>query len=385
MVRAPAQLSGTMTVSPRYEVMNVGITDTIMLLGHDDHLTLNDPQPVGSMHEAVVAMGSNTESPLLRSVLEAYYAGNRDIWMMAVAPLSEYESDLEDRDTAYYETYLSRLQTAYTLLLEMGIEDIIVPVDAPLNSTVDFLEPLASYCAQRYKNEGKICLGFMGTRGEILQEDVDALTSDTRLSNIGTVGKFLSIFVGDGTFNLSELPFAYSQSAATTAAATFSTLPPDRGLTYRRMPNIVGLSSPELTKPQVESLALSGLNPIITSAQGRRGQPFEVVAATDNTLAPQDSDYWSLTQLRLIKTIVSEIYRLGIRRMNAPTVDQFRHEVDQYLLDLQSNGMLRGFQFEARRNAFDPYKIDVDLVLTPYFGVRSVHVDVLVAPGEGEF
>lgn len=384
MVRGPTKLTGEMNVSPAYDVTNVGITDSIMLLGHDDHMPLNDPRPVGSMREALVALGPNPDSPLLRAVLEAYYAGNRDMWAMAVAPMSEYESDLSLRDTAYYQTYKDRLDVAYSQLGDMGIEDIIVPVDAPLNSTIDFLKPLVKYCVNRYRNEGKICLGFIGTRGSITQADVDALVADTRFSDIGEPGRFITTFVGDGTFNLGELSFAYSQSVATVAAATFSTLPPNRGLVYKRLPNVVGLSSPELTDTQVESLALAGLNSAISTTQGRRGRPFEIVLSSDNTLAPEGSDYWSLAQIRLIKTIVSEIYRLGLRRMKSPSIEQFRSDVNEYLRNLQSQNMLRDFEFHARRNFFDPYRIDVDLVVRPFFGVRAISLNLLVAPGEEE-
>lgn len=385
MVRGPAQLTGSMSVSPSYDVMNVGITDTLMLLGHDANLPLNDPRPVGSIREMLVNMGPNTNSPLLKGMLEAYYAGNRDMWVMAVAPLSEYESDLDERDTSYYQTYRDRLNIAYDQLLDMGVEDLIVPIDAPFNSTVDFLGPLLKYCVNRYNNHGKICLGFLGTRGPITQSDVDALSQDSRINSVGTAGKFISIFVGDGSFTLGELPNSYTQSVAGIAAATFSTLPPNRGLTYRRLPNVVRTAGIDLTHDQLDTLASAGLNPITVTAQGRRGQPFEVVAASDNTLAPEASDYWSLTQLRLIKTIVSEIHRMGIRRMNSPTIDHFRHEVDSYLIELQSNNMLRDYSFNARRAANDPFTIEVDLSLRPFFGLKTVELDLLVAPGEEEF
>ncbi len=64
----------SMAESPRYEVMGVGETDDIFLVGHADGLSLHTPYRVTSMKEAVKRLNGDTDSPLLR--------GSHSIWSM---------------------------------------------------------------------------------------------------------------------------------------------------------------------------------------------------------------------------------------------------------------------------------------------------------------
>lgn len=382
------KLTASMHESSLYRRMGAGLTDRIFLLAHDSSLPLNDPYPVSSMHEAVRALDGNTQSPLLLSLMEAYYSGARDIWLVAAAPLEEYEPDLDERGPAYYETYRDRLNATYDVIKYFDAAQIVVPVDAPFNSTVDFLGPLVNYCVEAFTLSGNIHLGVMGTRGTIDDATVDAMINDPRLgfdeegiAVLGQAGKFVSVFVGDGTYHLKELPLNHTSSVAVGVAAVMSQLPLDRGMTYRKINNIINTSG-DIAQANIEKLAAARLNPVSRNLRGRRGNPFEVIAFTDNTLAWDGSDFWSLVQTRLAAVVSHEVRAMGQRRLGTIGYDIFRDEVETYLAALVTDGVIRGYDLFVRRDLVDKGRVLVDIDLEPYFGLRRIHVSNKVGPAQ---
>ena len=378
-------MQGSMAVSPRYQVMNEGLTDTVMLLGMDDNLTKGEPRPVNDLKKMVKEMGRDPESPLLQALLEVYYAGGRDIWVVAVDDLSGYEPDLDERDSSYYQAWKDKLVDQFDDLTDLGVEDVVVPLDAPFNSSIDFLKPTLEYCLERYRRGGDIVQGFIGTRGRIDDEEAETLAQDGRLDTIrqtAEAGKFLTVMVGDVSLNLEEMPFGHTASVAPTAAGRSSRLPLDRGLVNRRLPNVNRIAGPILKSDTVSKLSQSGLNPVTTTSAGRRGEPFEVVLASDNTLALEGSDFWSYQQIRLASNISKEIKQLGNRRMGNVNFETFRSDVIDYLNFLENEDTIRDFQADISRSPTNPYRAKVDLLIRPYAGIRQIEIDIEVAPEE---
>lgn len=398
------RLSASMQESPLYAAMGVGFTDRLFLLAHhgtwnddigdlDGPIKLNDPYPVSSMQQAVDDLGADTDSPLLLALMEAYYSGARDIWLVAVAPMyldntatptMEYEPDFTLRGIAYYTQYRDRLNATYEILKYWDIAQITVPVDAPFNSTVDFLGPLVNYCMEGLNLSGDIHLGIMGTRGTIDTAMVNALVSDGRLAytELGQAGKFVSVFAGDGTYQLKELPFHHTSSLAVGIAAELTQLPLDRGLTYHRLRNVIHTVGPDLPHADINRLAEARINYVGRNIRGRRNNSFEVIPFTDNTLAWDGSDYWSLAQTRLVSVVSAQIRSLGMRRLGTIGYDLFRKDVEDYLINLANDNMIRGYELDIRRDQTDRNKVLVDVELLPYFGVREIYAHIVVGPGQ---
>lgn len=397
------KLSATMRESPLYATMGVGLTDRLFLLAHhgtwsgelgdlEGPIKLNDPYPVASVQEAVDALGADTDSPLLLALMEAYYSGARDIWLVAAAPMridgatptSEYESDPTLRDAAYYETYRDRLNATYEILKYWDLAQVTVPVGAPFNSTVDFLGPLINYCTEALTLSGDIHLGIMGTTGTITSSTVDALVSDGRLEHeaLGQAGKFVSVFAGDGTYQLKELPFHHTSSLAVGIAAELTQLPLDRGLTYHRLRNVLHTVGPDLSHEDVNRLAEARINYVGRNVRGRRNNNFEVIPFTDNTLAWDGSDFWSLAQTRLVSAVSTQIRSLGKRRLGTIGYGLFKQDVENYLLNLATENLIRGYDLNIRRDERAPNTVLVDVELLPYFGVREIHAHISVGPGQ---
>lgn len=418
-LQAP-QLVASMHESPLYGIMGAGLTDAIFLLGHADGLELNTPYQVTSIRGAMRDMnfGESTpveinwdgepvvwngetataegplgrESPLLRAMLEVYFAGARDIWLVAVAPMSEYEPDLSNRDTAYYQMYKDRLDDTYDILSKWDTPQLIVPLEAPFNSTVDFLGPLAKHCYETtfslrdpevegyLKEERQIQIGILGTRGAIEQADIDAMIQDGRLDKLGNAGRHVLIFVGDVMFNFAELQLGHTTSAAAVVAAEIAQLPLNRGMTHRILNNVITTNGADLTTEQIEALANAKLNPVGRSTLGKRGNSFQVIAFTDNTLAQRGSDYSTLPILRLTAKVSNRIKAIGMTHIGMVGEGTFKRQVDDYLMGLAETDIIRGYQLSITRAPDDLYRLIVDVVLTPYGSLRQIHVPVTVGP-----
>jgi hypothetical protein len=387
---SPPSLSGTMRESPLYQTMGVGFTDRVFLLGHADGLAINDPYRVNSVQEAVNALGADSTAPLLRAMLETYYSGCRDIYIVAAAPMSEYVGQLEDRlipqfgGLNFYEKYHERLAATYSLLLDFDLLQIVVPVEASFINTgaADFLGQLTAFCQDAFTITGVIPLGLLGTRGKLDEATIDELAADPRLLTQGDAGKFVALLAGEATLNLKELPTIYATSVASSVAGELSRLRFDHGLTYHRLGNVISPTHADLTKAQITKLAEAKVNPLIRTIAGKRGVPFQCVLATDNTLADFGSDYWSLTQMRLVARMLDRIRSLGRRFIGTIGFGEFKAEVHAYLVGLMADGSVRGATADIRRSDPHSLKVLVDVVVQPYFGIREVTFSCEVGPSE---
>lgn len=375
-------LKATMKESALYRTMGVGTTDRIFLIGHADGIPLNDPYPVADMQDAVNALGADTNSPLLRGLFEAYFAGARDMWLIAAAPMSEYEPDLALRDTAYYQTYYDRLNVTYSIIEQWDMAQITVPIEAPFNTNVDFLGQLVVHCANSSTISGSVHLGFIGTRGVLTPAMVNAMSNDARIPRLQDAGKLVTIFAGDVVYNFPEMEGTHTASGVVAAAAAFAQLPLNRGLTYRSLRNVVGPVGPDLSKDQIEQLAQAKINPIIRTVKGKRGTSYEAVIASDNTLAMDGSDYWSLAQMKLVSSVSASIRELGKKQLGGIGLVMFKNDVIQYLNGLFQADVLRNYTIDIKRDPIDRTKVLVYLTLSPYLGLRQIFVQIEVGPSQ---
>ncbi|HJS83594.1 MAG TPA: hypothetical protein VJ742_12245 [Nitrososphaera sp.] len=389
---AKPRLRGLIRESPAYQVLGVGFTNVIFLLGHADGLALNSPYQVASIQEAVNLLGADAESPLVRGMLEAYYSGARDIFIVAVAPMSEYIDDVNDRLTLkpslggmnFYQRYYDRLVETYAILREWDFADFLVPLEASFYNTgdVNFVEQLVQHCSDSFALSGKIRFALLGTRGNITREAVTEMVFEDRLHQ-GNDGKFVSVIVGDGLINNKEIGVAYQGSVVPSVAGLLSALPLNRGITYLPIPNIVMPTHTDFRQAEIEALTNAKLNPVIRTTRGRRGERFKTVVATDNTLGADGTDYWSLVQLRLVATIIERIRTMGRRRIGTIEFGEFRMAVFEYMAKLQGDKVIRDYSASVTRHPDIPTTALVDVSVRPYFGIREIVASIEVGPSLG--
>lgn len=421
----PPRRYGQMRESFRYEVLGVGLTDTIFLVGHADGIGINSPFRVINIQEAVNAIGADTACPLLRAMLEAYNSGARDIWLVASAPMSEYipvgAADHSARFVGraewggdnFYERYNQRLLTTYDALDDWENVEILVPVEAAFHDSggVNFLDPLVFNCYKRFRDTGFVSIGILGTQiGSWTDQDLIDMQNHDIIQGLGDFSKqafldyisdtqgadmaaevadnlpykFGLVVFGEGNFTLPQITTAYTGSVAATAAGLLSASRLDQGLTYRELPNISAPIGRDLSQDQVKTLCNLRINPFIRTVQARRGRDYKSVIATDNLFMPDGTDFWSVVQMRLVGKVVNQIKLLGNRAIGTIAYETFKRDVQEMLDLLVVNGQLRGFNLNIYRRPSQEdtnQTVYVSLGLTPYSGVRELFFVVEVGPG----
>lgn len=421
----PPRIYGTMHESHEYQVMGVGITDTIFLIGHADGIELNAPHQVINMQETVNLLEGNLRSPLMRGMLEAYNAGARDIWIVAAAPMSEY-IDFDGIDKTprllgieewggmtFYEKYNERLQVTYELLSQYEVIEILVPLEAPFHDAggVNFFDDLVWNCYNRFKASGYPSFGIIGTQmGACTPADIYAMRTspivqgmgdfsresfldyieeeygeDTRAEVVDDIPyKFGMIISGEAAIALPQSPIVYNGSVAAMAAGVLSNNLLTTGLTYQWLPNAINPLGRDLTQDEIKELARNRINPLVRKVKGKRGAPYNCVIATDNVFMATGSDFWSVVSVRMTAKVIQEIKVLGDGAIGTIEYNNFKKNVKLMLDKLRSTNNIKDYSLNIWRDSpyVDPNQtVHVEIALTPYATVREIYFQVRVGPG----
>jgi hypothetical protein len=380
-------LSGLMRQSSQYRVMGVGITDSIMLIGHADADIMYEPYQVVDMREVVNFLGADSTSPLLRGVLEAYNAGCKDIWIYPAAPMSEYEEVISNRLTDvegqnFYERYYDRLTSAYSDLVSWDVNEIIVPIEAVFydSGNVDFVSQLVTFCADAFATTGVVTLGVIGTRiSEPTSSKIDAMAADSRISDMEN-GNFVMIALGEGLINLPQISTTYISSLAVQTAALISTVSLGRSIAGIKMPFVSSVVGPNYSEAQIEALTQAKINPVVRSKRGKRGATYEAKLLTDNTLGQEGSDFWAMTQMRIVSNCINQIRFYGYSFIGEAGSENLKQAIYYHLDKLRKNNYIRDFSLNITMEERNSRAV-VSIGITPIFGIRNIYFQTEVGPG----
>lgn len=414
-------LVGIMQEAPQYQALSLGSTDTVLLVGHADAEVMHEPYRVVNIKKAVTFLGTDSTSPLLRGLLEAYNSGCKDIWLYAAAPMSEYVAPNQDRFTAtftsgvitglspdvpqntaayvnistgfysasdqgmynYYQKWYERLFHAYARLLTWDFPDYIVPIEAAFynTGTVDFAKQLINYCVDAFTQTGSIILGVLGTRiANPTTADVTALATDSRMASYGENGKFVMVVVGEGLIAHPQISTTYSSSFAVQTACLLAVASLNRSISGLKLPGVSTIIGNNLSDDQIQSLCLAKLNPVVRTQKGKRGLAYEARLLTDNTLGATGSDYWSMTQMRIVAQVVNKIRQIGYNYIGELTFDLFREAVNSYLKSLKNNNFVVDYTLKIEASPVTG-TATVTVGLTPISGIRNIYFTTTVGPG----
>lgn len=382
LLSAPS-LSGVMNVSSSQQNMGQGLTDRTFLVGHSDGLPINDPYQVASMSEAFAVLNVDSTSPLARTLLETYHGGCRDIWLVATAPMSEYEPDPTLRDNAYYAAHKARLDITYAILQNWDLVQTLVLIEAPFYNAhgIDFATQLANHCESSFQTTGSIRIGLIGVRtGYGLSTiDIDAIASDPRIGTFGPGGKYIMAIAGEGVYNFTEMSTSYMGSAIGSIAAMIAATDLRSSLVYKSLPGMLTLNG-SLTNASLSKLAESQINPIALTTRGVRGKQYEVVVMTDNTLADAGSDFWSIGQTRLVMKVMEGLVTLGHRYMGTIGYIQFRKDCEDFMRNLEINRYLKSSTINVYKESGNNPNVYVEVTLTPYIDLRQISFTATIGP-----
>lgn len=391
------RLSGVMIDSGEYTNMGVGLTDNIMILGHADGMRFNTPWRVTSLKETIKEMGGDLNSPLLRATFEAYYAGARDISIMAVAPMSEYVEDTDSRNDeldggrTFYQIYQDRLDEAYDILSTYDEYRIMVPVSATFHGAdgCDFLGQVTAASRDNFNKTGDIRMSIIGMDTVPMGEEVDSLIGDLsdfiNVDETASDGKFIVPVVGQCSVNIREIERQYVTSPVAGVAGLLSSSSYQTGLTYKPIPNVLTTIGPDMKKADIQKLSRAKINPLIRTTRAKRGMGAEVVLATDNTLGRDGTDYWAVPQVRLVSMVNHELREIGRREVGRNEFYRLKGDMDTFMKSLVRLDILRDYDLKVTRTG--PTKdyawadgAIVEVALHPYFGIREVSFITEVGP-----
>jgi len=163
----------------RYQNLATEVTQEIVLIGHTDAIEPYGIKKISSIQEGINILRADFNSPLLRGLFDAYSCGARDIWIMSCGYMSEYISDINNRNTkiflsnsstantySFYELYYQRLVKCYEILKDYEMIDIIVPLETSILNTgnVNFVKQLAQHCHDFQTKTGEVAIGIIGSR-----------------------------------------------------------------------------------------------------------------------------------------------------------------------------------------------------------------------------
>lgn len=417
----PPRKYGIMRTSHMYQTMGMRTTDITFLLGHADGLGLNDPYEVRNMQEAINILGGDDQSPLARALLEAYNAGARDLYLVAVAPMSEWvEYDLQDptlrfqsRDEwgglNFYQRYIARMETTVNYLKEWDLPEVIAPIDLPYFYTEgynwDVLSLFGDLLASYIDSNIAPPIIILGSRlGEWTTSQVQQAIDEKAYYNDAEIGSYLDYWStywpperqeefytkspnkyfflvwGECTMSTPQLPRSYVTSPIAAVAGAMSAAPLDRSMTWLRIPGIISPMGRDLTPDEVIQLSRKHINALVRTTRGKRGTPFETVLASDNTDAFTGSTFWAVVQLRLAVKVAKRIERLGRMALGSVQYALFKNACEEFMEGLVRGGMIRDYSLNIYRETDADQTVKVNVGIAPFVGVREIYFTVEVGP-----
>jgi hypothetical protein len=402
---ASGQRDITQSFVPAYERLDQYKTNSVLLIGHADGISLNNIIRISSIQEAIDLLKANTDSPLLRGVFDAYAAGARDIYICAAAPMSEYIEGVTTRNAAqpfysmndatpvnynFYQRYWSRLEDTYEIIKDYDYIDIVVPLEASILNTgsIDFVTQLGMYCQDFHDKSGMIQIGVIGSRSNgISEEDIQTLEAKNIFKNkytmfdsqnqiIGDMGRFIVPVYGELIINHNFLNRTYVAAGAATVAGMISSNPVNQSLIRKRMPSVFGLSGISLNQSQVDRLDKIGVNTFTRNSKTRRGNTYQIYLTNDNTMANSNSNYRKLPQIRLCAMLINEIRALSNNNISKFSSQKAVEDVRQLLSFLKSNNIISDYTFDAYSDQEIMGKLYFDISVISSLGLRKLSFSI---------
>jgi len=397
--------SGTKIVQrPIYDELEYHTTNSILLLGHADGININEITKINSIQEATNLLGANTLSPLLRGVYDAYSCGARNIYIMAVAPMSEYVDNVDMRltdmaflvseETAaqvnFYEKYFERLQQSYAIAKNYEFIDLIVPLETSIIGTgdVNFIAQLALYCYDFNELTGYIQMGIIGSKTNgVKDSDIDLLEAKsvfrnkfTTYTTSGTVesdiGRFIIPIYGELNFNHTGFNSSYTTSAAAAFAGAMSSNPVYQGMIRKRIIGAYSLYGSNLSKESFARLDNLGINTVYRSRKAMRGNPYEVYVSNDYTMADPNSSLRKAPQVRLAAMVINEIKHIANNGIGTNSQDKVVVESRKVLEALVSARVINDYDLQVYGSKIEKGYIKMDISLVSSLGLKNVNFSV---------
>lgn len=402
--------SSVITYKPSYEDINFSNMESLLLIGHADGIELNSPIKIRSVQHAVELLNADIKSPVLRGVFDAYDAGAKNIFICAAAPMTEYVDDIDKRliystyidyqsatpiSKTFYERYYERLSATYSVLSVLDFIDVIVPLEVSIIKTggVDFVLQLANYCDSFHNETGYVQIGVIGSRTNgITSADINEIENNDSLSNKFTVynisgnivsdrGRYVVPVYGEALFSHAQLDTTYINSVSAAVAGLIVSNPLNIGLVRKRIPGAMSVYGTNLNSSEMNRLDVLGINTIYRGNKARRAQPFQVYLTNDYTMSNINSIFSKLPQMRLASYLSSSVKGFGYDSIGKFGYDKVIDNTRQMLKELQKEGTIVDFEFNAKPSSSEPGVILLYINIISSLGLKRINLSLAAGPG----
>lgn len=389
----------------RYQNIGQLTTQKVLLIGHTDAIEPYGLIKLQSIEQAITALRADINSPLLRGVFDAYSAGARDLYIMSAGYMSEYVSDVNQRNVkifkdnssttnyfSFYDLYYLRLTQCYKLLQDHEYLDIIVPLEASIinTGTNNFVKQLATHCNTVQVNTGEVQIGIIGSRDNgTTTSSVDELSTKnfeitSQVDGNGYVlsdhGRYVILLYGEAVFSHKQLQTSYSSSIAAAFAGMLASTRIDRGLTKARIPSALSMLGENLTLAQVKKLQDKKINTIVRGQRSRRLSLFDIYVTSDYTQSISPS-YEDAVNVRLVSFIISEIQSLGNLAIGKFGYDKIISHVEEFMLALKTSKVVVDYKVDSSADAMQRGTIYFNITVTSSRTLRKISFNVSTGKG----
>lgn len=384
----------------KYKQVGESQTNNLLLIGHTDAIPPYSVYKLASIQDGINVLRADYQSPLLRGVFDAYSSGAKDIYIMSAGYMSEYQSDVELRNTkvfkdnvatpntySFYELYEMRLELCYAILRDYEFIDIIVPLEASMidTGTVNFAKQLASHCDYVQATTGEVVIGILGSRSvnntqlsiETLNNknfDLYSQVDADGIINYDT-GKYIILIYGEAVFNHKQMQRSYTSTAAAAFAGVLVSTRVDYGLSKKRIPAALSIYGSPLTRAQCEILNNKKINYLTTPARSSRSSLYDVAISGDLTQSISEN-YSDSSNVRLVAMVISEVQALGTNSIGKFAHDSLIRNVDSLLNFLKNTDIIRDYKFDAIADKYDRGKLYFNITMTSVRTLRNISFNV---------
>jgi hypothetical protein len=384
-------------------------TNSVLLMGHSDGVELNQIIRINSIQEATNLLGANTSSPLLRGIHDAFSCGSKSIFIMAVAPMSEYIDDISQRLTDmpiffsaetnsnlnFYEKYYERLAVSYDIAKGLDFIDIIVPLEVSMINTgsVDFIAQLALHCYSFNDTTGYVQIGIIGSKNNGTKDtDIQLLEQNTRLVNKFTtysisgeiesdIGRYVVPVYGELTFNHIGFGKSYTSSAAAAFAGMMSSTPVYNGMIRKRIPGAYSVYGSNLSADSLARLDNLGVNTVYRTRKALRGNPYEVNISNDYTLANKNSSFTKAPQMRLVAMVITEIKAIANDGLGKNAEEKVISQVKSMLDMLVATRAIKDYKLQSYGSKTERGTLIFEINLVSSLGLKNINFSIITGPG----
>lgn len=384
-------------------------TNSVLLMGHSDGVELNQIIRINSIQEATNLLGANTSSPLLRGIHDAFSCGSKSIFIMAVAPMSEYIDDISQRLTDmpiffsaetnsnlnFYEKYYERLAVSYDIAKGLDFIDIIVPLEVSMINTgsVDFIAQLALHCYSFNDTTGYVQIGIIGSKNNGTKDtDIQLLEQNTRLVNKFTtysisgeiesdIGRYVVPVYGELTFNHIGFGKSYTSSAAAAFAGMMSSTPVYNGMIRKRIPGAYSVYGSNLSADSLTRLDNLGVNTVYRTRKALRGNPYEVNISNDYTLANKNSSFTKAPQMRLVAMVITEIKAIANDGLGKNAEEKVISQVKSMLDMLVATRAIKDYKLQSYGSKTERGTLIFEINLVSSLGLKNINFSIITGPG----